>query len=215
MANKANPPGADTRLAQNVIIVDPSTWNQLQLDAPSSISGGGTLPVSIYGRSSSPGDTSILTDGNGNLKVYLATQITGTLDTIQIAGVNSTQGDTWIRSTASGYLAVDLAGPLRTPTFANIQTAANTMLAIIAAPPANTRVKIYSYEIIFNQAGTMSFQSPSGTYISGSMAFGANGGISRNTQIGSPFMVGATAATVYILLSASVNVAGDVAYYVE
>lgn len=141
---------------------------------------------------------------SGTSKVQYVKIVDGTIDS-----VNKMTVDTSGRIAAVvSYGKSQLFQPI------NVSVAGDTTL--VAAPGAALRIKVINYVLVVSGALSVYFRSGvGGTAITGPMPLASNGGISATGHIGSHlFDVGVNTALV-LNLSASVQVAGHLSYFIE
>jgi hypothetical protein len=94
--------------------------------------------------------------------------------------------------------------------YASIVAPAGTT-ALVAAPTDNQRIKVCSYVVVADAAGTCKFSD--GSDLTGAMSFAENGGVAAAGQASSPWFAADPNAPLSIVTTSDMN--GHLSYVVE
>lgn len=87
----------------------------------------------------------------------------------------------------------------------------------VAAPSANPAVQVKLHSVVLVNTGTcdISFQSPSGTFLTGSMRILPGAGFAPAAQMNHPILIGAANGTLFIQAAGTQNIGGWAAGWIE
>jgi hypothetical protein len=192
--------------------------------------GGGTgfASVAVYGSPAMPvyniGTVHIVNAPNvGVIGIPGSVHILGSINPVGVFApggsvqvIGSVHVANSITASIPNVVVTDTRGSL-TPTQWPFSFGGSGYFAIANAPGANNRIEIYAVHL--STAATVrtmvSFQSPSGTYLTGSLPIPPGGGFNVANPVNSPVWLGGTNGTIYISASGTENMAGWLSGYVR
>lgn len=187
-----------------------------------SVAGGGFASVAVYG---SPANPVYIV---GTVDVRPLTTFTVSLDkiptinlglgTVNVGNIPTVNVGNQVNVTASipGVPVVDTRGSL-VPTTWPIAFAGSGYFAIaVSSLAGGQRTKLYAIHVTTEVSAVLSFQSPSGTWLTGSIRVPGAAGFNMGPgQLGHPVLIGGSNATLFLHIIGSQNVGGWVAGWVE
>lgn len=131
----------------------------------------------------------------------------GSIPTVNI-GLGTVNIGNVVTATLPAVSVVDTRGSLTATQWAiNFGGSGYSAISVASLNPA-VRTNLYSVMIVATATVDISFQSPSGTFLTGSLRILPGAGFAMQTQLANPMLIGATNATLFIHATGTQNIGG-------
>lgn len=175
--------------------------------------GGGFATAAVYGSPAFP----VYAIGTVHMDATVTVNMATTLDQVNdaITVYQGAAASLNVTATLSGVSKTDPRGNLVGTQWPISHTGSGYLALAVASANPSVRVKIHAINVTADNSAVVSFQSPSGTFLTGSMRIPGAAGFNIGVPMPSALWIGAANATFYMQAIGSQNIGGWISGWVE